>query len=142
MKNFIEKLPMDIVLLIIPYTYNLQQKTLLNDIVNYNESKTLLLQKYYNFWTIVMQEPNPEEYKNWMINDILGYANRYEALMYGYTENFYNIFKRNTFLQTDEDIEKYMGSLTKKDVSTQINIFLGLFHQNERNDIVNAAIEM
>ena len=143
-QRLIQKLPMDIVLKIIPYTYNLQQKPLLNDIVNYNETKSFLLKKYYDFWIIEMEEPNPEEHKNWLINDIFGYANGQEALMYGYVEKFYSIFKRNTFLQTktDEDVEKYVGYLEKKDVSTQINIFLGLFHPNERNDIVNAALEM
>ena len=142
MNKLIERLPMDIILRIIPYTYNLQQKSLLNDIVSYNETKSLLLKKYYDFWIIEMEEPNPEEHKNWLINDIFGYANGYEALMYGYIENFYSIFKRKQFLKTDEDVEKFVGHLETKDVSTQINIFLGLLTIQERNDIVNAAMEM
>lgn len=38
MKELIDKLPIDIVLKIIPYTYKLQNKQLLNDIVRKSKS--------------------------------------------------------------------------------------------------------
>jgi hypothetical protein len=136
MINFINKLPLDIVLYIIPYTYQPQNKSLLNDIVNYNESKTTLLDLYYKCWIIERQMPDPEEDKNWLINDIFGYANNYNALMYGYKDKFYNIFSRNILLQSKEKIENYVCQLENKNVSTQINIFLGLLTTNERKDII------
>jgi hypothetical protein len=138
MKNFIDRLPLDIVLQIIPYTYNLQDKNLLNDIVNYKKTQTLLLQLYHKYWIIDIQSENPEQDKNWLINDIISYANDYNATMYGYVDKFYNIFKRNIYLQTNESIDKYINILEKKNVKTQINIFLGLLTSNERNDLVNA----
>ena len=136
MKEFINKLPLDIVLQIIPYTYNTQDKCLLNDIVNYNETKRILLELYYKCWIIERQMPDPEEDKNWLINDIFGYANDYNALMFGYIDKFYNIFSRNIFLRSNEDIEKFVYNLENKDVSTQINIFLGLLTIKERKDII------
>ena len=137
MKDFINKLPLDIVLLIIPYTYNLQDKSLLSDIVNYTESKNILLELYYKCWIIEREMPDPEEDKNWLINDIFAYANNYNATMYGYIDKFYNIFFRNIFLKSYEDIDKYVYKLENKDVSTQINIFLGLLTIKEREDIIS-----
>jgi len=136
MNKFINRLPLDIVLEIIPYTYHLQNKNLLDDIINYNETKTLLFEFYYKYWIIERQSLDPEEDKNWLINDIFAYANDYNATMYGYVDKFYNIFKRHIFLQTNEKIYKYVYNLEKKEVISQINIFLGLLTIKERNDII------
>jgi len=59
--------------------------------------------------------------------------------MFGYVDNFYNIFKRNKYLKTNEDIDTYVDNLEKKDVSSRINIFLGLLTIKERNDIIIEA---
>lgn len=139
MNKFIQKLPIDIVLQIIPYTYNLQNKKLLCDIINYNQTKSMLLELYYNFWSIEMESDDPEEYKNLLINDIFSCANDDEALMYGYVNKFYDIFKRNISLQSKKDIDNYVCNLEKKEVSTQINIFLGLLTTKERNKILVSA---
>jgi hypothetical protein len=139
MNKFINRLPLDIVLQIIPYTYNLQNKNLLEDIVNYTQTKTKLFELYHKFWMIDLISLDPEEDKNWLINDIFGYANNNHATMNGYIDHFYNIFKRNIFLQTNEKIDKYVYNLEKKGVNTQINIFLGLLTIKERKDIINAS---
>ena len=136
MKNFIQRLPTDIILRIIPYTYNVQNKDLLNDIIHYKESRTLLLELYHNYWIIEAQMQDPEEDINWLINDIIAYANNDNATMFGYVDNYYNIFKRNIFLKTIEIIDKYRNKLEEKKVQTQINIFLGLLTIRERNDLV------
>ena len=49
-----------------------------------------------------------EKLLHWPINDIIGYANNDKATMYGYVDNFYNIFNRNSSLQTNNDIDKYL----------------------------------
>jgi len=59
--------------------------------------------------------------------------------MYGYVDNFYSIFKRNRFLKKNEDIDTYVCNLEKKDVSSQINVFLGLLTIEERNNIIVEA---
>jgi hypothetical protein len=139
MDILMNKLPRDIVLQIIPYTYQLQNKNLLNDIINYKKAKTVLHELYYKYWIIDLQSIDPDEHKYWLINDIFAYANNYNATMYGYLDIFYNIFKRNMFLKTNEDIDTYVSNLEKKDVSSQINIFLGLLTIEERNDIIIEA---
>jgi len=132
--NIIQKLPLDIVNYIILYTYNLQSKNLLVDIVNFNDSKAKLMELYYNFWIIKVQSLDPEEDKGWLINDLFSYANNDKATMYGYVDNFYQIFKRNIFLQSKDDIDKFINNLEKKKLITQINIFLGLFTIKERKE--------
>jgi hypothetical protein len=137
MKELISKLPIDIVLLIIPYTYNLQPKPLLNDIVNYTQTKTTLFELYHKSWIVERECLDPED-KNWLINDIFAYSNNYKPTMYGYVDKFYNIFKRNNYLQTKDKIDKYVNNMENKNVVTQINIFLGLLTIQERNDIATA----
>ncbi len=135
MKDFIKRLPIDIILKIIPYTYNLQNKNLLCDIINFKELKTSLLELYHKRW-IIEAQGYPNEDKDWLINDIFGYANNYNAGMYGYIDNFYNIFKRNIFLKLNEHVDNYVYNLEGKNVSSQINIFLGLLTVNERNEML------
>lgn len=138
MDNLMKRLPFDIIFFnIIPYTYNLQNKQLLHDIVNYRETKSILLQLYYNFWISQGQHDEPED-KNWLINDIYAYANNDVAGMYGRVEQFYNIFKRNKFLETNEKIDDYLIMLERKHVSSHINIFLGLLTPKERYDVIDA----
>jgi hypothetical protein len=134
MKNveFIHKLPRHIISRIIPYTYNTQSKELLQDIVNYAKIKTQLSQLYFDLWIIDREELEPED-KNWLINDIFSYTNDDNPTMLGYVDKFYNICKRNKQLQTNENVDKYVLLLEKKNVSTQINILLGLLCPNERD---------
>ena len=136
MSYFISRLPIDIVRRIIPYTYQIQEKPLLNDITHFTEAKHQLYQVYYNYWTIEMQSPDASEYTYWLINDIVRYANQCNPTMYGYVDSFYNIFKRHISLQTNEQVDQYVDKVEEKTVSTQINIFLGLLTIPERNDFL------
>jgi hypothetical protein len=135
MNIHIRKLPQDIVDYIIPYTYQLQNKPLLEDIKNYNETKELILDLYYNYWIVNLEETDPED-KYWFVNDLIGFINNYQATMYGYTDNFYNTFRRNQYLQTCESINSYVSNLETKPVDSQINIFWALLTPKERNEFI------
>jgi hypothetical protein len=134
MKEFIQKLPMDIVLQIIPYTYNLQNKNLLCDIINYNQTKNKLLELYKYFWTKEIQSEESEEYKYWLKRDLFIYANNYN--LRGYDEKFYKILARNIFLQSEKSIDTYITNLHKKELSIQINVLLALLNIDERNELL------
>ncbi len=128
-----QRLPIEIVNYIIPYTYNVQQKTLLNDIENFTEVKTFLSNLYHKYWIIERLSLDQED-KNWLINDLFRWANNYNPTKYyGYVDSFYNIFKRNIYLQTNEEVDKYVNELETKDVTTQINVLLGLLTEQERS---------
>jgi hypothetical protein len=133
MNHLIKKLPLDIILRIIPYTYSLQSKTLLEDIVDFHQSKNILMNYYYAYWLRI----EPDEYQNWLLNDLVRYANNYFPTMHGYTNKFYSIFRRNNFLQTTDKVNQYIYKIEQKEVSAQINIYLGLFTPMEREDKIN-----
>ena len=136
MQNLIRKLPTEIINnIIIPYTYNLQNKNLLEDIVNYKNTRVKIDEIYYNFWIIYLENENPED-KYWMINDLFIYANDYNPTINGYVEKFYGIFYRNTRLQSIIAVNKYVEQLEKKQVNSQINILWGLLIPTERNAII------
>jgi hypothetical protein len=135
MKKFIDKLPQDIIYIIISYTYNLQNKELLDDIQNYTKAKKELLHNYYDYWISYINEEEPED-KYWLINDLISYSNNYKATMYGYTNNFYDIFYRNLLLKTNQDVDKYIINLDNKNANSQINIILGLLTKQQRDEFI------
>lgn len=140
MKSFIDKLPIDIVMKIISYTYNFQNKELLDDVKNYTRIKKELFSLYYNFWIIEWDEAIFSD-SEWLINDIQGYVNNFEATMYGYVTKHYNIFKRFISLKTNNDVDKYTKYLDNQPILTQINIYLALLTPMERNEIILHALE-
>jgi hypothetical protein len=135
MNKLIVELPQDIIDIIISYTYNLQNKELLDDIQDYTKSKKVLFHNYYDYWISYINEEEPED-KYWLINDLISYTNNHKATMYGYTNNFYDIFYRNILLKTNEDVDKYIINLDDKNVNSQINIVLGLLTKQERYEFI------
>jgi hypothetical protein len=139
MQKYISKLPEHIIDYIIPYTYQLQNKLLLEDIQNYTKTKDIILQLYYDLWINYMDDVVPED-KYWIINDIIAYVNEDRATMCGYVNNFYTVFLRNLSLKTNGDVLNYIENLELLSVNTQINILWGLLLPNEREDIINDFI--
>lgn len=134
-----KKLPKELIEYIIPYTYNIQNKALLHDIVDYKQTKLKVLELYHTFWIIYVDAGELED-KYWLINDIIIYANDNKPTNIGYVEHFYDIFARNSQLYNKEKIDRFVCNLENKYVDTQINIFWGLLLHNERRDIINIFI--
>ena len=111
--QLISKLPDDIINHIIPYTYNFQNKKLLEDIQNYNETKYILYNYYYSLWIDFYGENEPED-KYWLINDLIAYSNDFHATMNGYVNKFYDIWSRNIFLKTRQEIDIYFEKNREK----------------------------
>jgi hypothetical protein len=127
----LQRLPREIINIILFYTHRFQHKDLLEDIENINIVKKDLLVMYRYYWEYEDME--------WLINDIHSYANNYHATMYGYVDKFCNIFLRHVRLKNILQVENYIRNLARKDVSSQINIFLGLMNIKERNELVNVT---
>lgn len=134
MTLLLHKLPRDIVNHIIPYTYNTQNKKILEDIENYYDTKQAILVLYDEYWKEQSdnQDISAYESSDWLINDIFTYSNNYYPGMYGFVKSFYNIFRRSLFLKKIKNIDKYITKLEKKPSITQINVFWGLFTPEER----------
>jgi hypothetical protein len=135
MEHHFKKLSYDVIRHIISYTYNIQDKNLLKDIKNYKETKTKIFENYTNFWIDDINFIEPED-KYWLLYDLIEYSNLYTPTNEGYVDNFYNLFFRIPLLKTKREVDKYIIKLEKKRILTQINIFWGLFTNEEREDLV------
>ena len=125
-------LPVEIINIIIPYTYQLQSKLLTRDIESFYTTRLAVQDLYHYQYVVVFGEPEPSD-RDWLINDIFGLSNQYFPTINGYVDYFYNLFFRNRFLKTREDVLRYIQKTETKEVNTQINIFWGLFSIEERN---------
>lgn len=135
MTTLLDKLPFEVIHNhIIPYTYSTQNKKLLDDILNYYDTKNAILVLYDEAWKQNQDDPDYSEYyaNQWLVNDLFAYSNNYYTGMYGFVKAFYNIFRRFLFLKKIKDINKYVSKLEKKPTNVQINIFWGLFNPEER----------
>ena len=121
-------LPLDIINMIIPYTYNLQDKTILEDIQNYQNSKAQIKKLYYNSWMSYVNSIVAED-KEWILQNLFRYANNYDLP----TVDFYKIFLRsNLCIATRPN-----ANISRLPVDSQINIYWGLLTPTERNEMIN-----
>jgi hypothetical protein len=130
------KIPKELIYIILSYTPQPQSKELTEDIRNFHESKQILLESYRNFFVYIWQENEPAD-KEWIINDLYGYSNRGAAGNTGYVNEFYDLFFRKFNMLTKEQVNKYIKILDNKLLDTQINIFLGLLNLKERNEFIS-----
>jgi hypothetical protein len=135
-KSSFNKLPKELIYVILSYTPQPQSKELTEDIRNFHESKQIILNVYHNYWIFYYQQNEPTD-KEWIINDLYGYSNRGTATNNGYVNEFYDLFFRKFNMLTKEQVNKYITILDNKSLDTQINIFLGLLNFKERNNFIS-----
>jgi hypothetical protein len=135
LQSIFSRLPTDMINYIIPYTYNVQDKNLLDEIQNYVITNMMIRELYYQEWVINMAAWQSDA-DDWLINDLFGYANNYIPIAGGNVDKYYNIFYRNIKLKTEEDVDKYVKYIETKPVSRQINIFWALLTIQERKEFI------
>ncbi len=145
MEELMDYFPREIALQIMQYTYQVQDKTLLNDIVNFTKSKERLYFLYLTYFT--MREEG-DEYESWLSNDIVLYMNnfRHTGVLYGggYVDKFYTRLSRNPFLNTREKIDRYVVNLGingVEGITKEIRIYLGLLTSEEREEFIEWVIK-
>ena len=137
--NILNFLPIEIIYMIIPYTYEPQSKSLTNDIKNFYSTKATANKLYYDRFVIEIGEPEPSD-KDYLINDLFWFSNQSIPTMNGYVDSFLNLFLRNISLKTNEQVLGYIRKTEEREVATQINIFWGLFTLEERNSFLKLHI--
>lgn len=121
-------LPIDIIHKIIPYTYNLQNKPMLEDIRNYVNYKPIIHELYYNSWMTYVNSIVPED-RDWILSNLFTYANNYDLP----TSDFYKIFlKSNLSAETRPN-----ANFSKLPVDSQINIFWGFMTPTQRIHMID-----
>jgi hypothetical protein len=136
MKKQMRRLPTEVIQYIIGYTVAPQSPNLRKDIHSFVESKRRIMYLYDQYWTVDMGELE-DEYKYWIANDIISYANNYQGTVFGLVDNFYTIFYRNLRLKNTFDIGVFWNHLQKKSVDTQINLLWGLLLPDERDALIS-----
>lgn len=140
METLLSRLPSDLIARILPYTDSLQPAPLLQDIVHYVTTRTTLLKLYHQYWKVEWNqwedEANNTDDMDWLINDIVAYANDHRATMYGYTPRMHEIVMRQVGMQDTEKVDRALRHLDTLPVRTQINVMLGLLTPLEREEVV------
>ena len=130
------KLPKELIYVILSYTPQPQSKELTEDIKNFHESKQIIYKVYHNYWIFHYQQNEPAD-KEWIINDLYGFYNRGTATNNGYVNEFYDLFFRKFNMLTKEQVNKYTAILDNKSLDSQINFFWGLLNLKERNEFIS-----
>ena len=120
-----EVLPIELCHMIISYTYTPQSISLTTDIKNYCATKADINKLY--------KDRLQDDADGWLSNDLIGYANRNVATIFGLTDDFYVIFLKYIIqLKTREQVDAYFITLLDKDLTVQINVMWGLFTVEDR----------
>jgi len=79
--------PISLKLYILNYVCNPQPRSLLEDIKSYHNDRFEII----SFYQILFDNTvfHPEDWINWLSNDLYSFFNDYVPTMYGYTPNFY-----------------------------------------------------
>ena len=128
--NKFNKLPNEILFKILSYTYEIQDKSMLEDIRNFHKSRQIINAIYVEKWGHYINE----HHTDWIINDIFIFMNNNIPTMFGYCTKCKDIITRNPFVKNEE---KYILYTEIKHVDSQINIFLGLLTSKERNEFIS-----
>lgn len=134
-ENYIDN--QDIIEKIYSYITYPQPKELLNDIRNFYHTKRKLNKIYKRRY-----QHEPEEYQNWLYNDILCYFNEDKPIMLGITRKYFNILKRHYMLKdsSDHSIERYINVLEiYRNTNSLINIYLSKLTIEERIEFLNCV---
>ena len=132
--KLIQKLPDELISIIMSYTYNIQNKELRQDIKDYHLTFSAINDIYLERF---MEYIDPiQESQEWLNNDVYGFCNNDVASMYGYVDDFYKIFFQHPLLNTKSKLDKYIAILELKDVKIQNRIFWGLMSPLQRHKFI------
>jgi len=133
---------------ILNYISNPQSTSLLEDIKSYHNDRFEII----SFYKILFEDMNifhPEDWINWLSNDLYAFMNDYVPTMYGYTPNFYRqmlrlpiihpqsremIFGKQSLDDSDYTykVYKYILKLNTLSSKQMFNIMFGILTPTER----------
>lgn len=136
-KKLLKKLPIELIYHIQKYSYNIQNDDLLVDLRHFHTTKELLYTYYFNYWLRIDSE---SDFKYYIISHLIGFAcnSNTSTLMFGFNDQFYNIFFKNFSLNNEKQVDKYLVYFDKCRQDSQINILWGLFNISQRNEFMKS----
>lgn len=133
---FTTKLPEDIVILIFGYSCTPQKKELVEDIIHFINIRSQLLTCYSSTISTILYN----QYKYFLLSDILFNINNHIDIGYHFTDSFYNVFLRLYSLKTKTNVDTYLKTFVNRPVDSQINILLALMKQDDRQYLYNIKL--
>ena len=124
-------LPMELIQIILRYTWEPQSKLLLEDIKSYISSMKQILEQYYTYWQLF--EPG-ENHLNWLENDMIRYANSERPTNLGPHPKMQDIIGRSFMNLKLKGLPIYNNK--RLHPKTIANIFWGLFTVKERQEFI------
>lgn len=121
--------PIEVIRLIISYSYSFQDKNLLTDIKHFYTSKQIFNDLYTD---------NINSYIDieWQVNDLIIFYNT----TYGFTNYYYNIFFRNKFLLTKAAVNNYVKIIHQWN-QKELNVYWGLLYPAERDSFLERVFK-
>ena len=130
------KLPEEMVITIFGYSCTPQKKELVNDIIHFINIRSQLVTSYSSTISTILHN----QYKYFLLSDILFNINNHIDIGYNFTDSFYNVFFRLTLLKTHTDVDRYIKQLVNRPLDSQINILLALMKQDDRQYLYNIKL--
>lgn len=136
MKLQINKLPLDILFIIIPYTYKPQSKELCLDIINFHNVRKIIVKQYSERYDNTIDDKY-----DWISNDVTRFMNKdLPTLFCGYHQCYVDKICR-LFLMKDKNKEETTNFIIKlvdkKSVKFETNLRIALLKPKERDLLVN-----
>ena len=136
MKLQINKLPLDILFIIIPYTYKPQSKELCLDIINFHNVRKIIVKQYSERYDNTIDNKY-----DWISNDVTRFMNKdLPTLFCGYHQCYVDKICR-LFLMKDKNKEETTNFIIKlvdnKSVTFETNLRIALLKPKERDLLVN-----
>lgn len=122
---------------IMPFTYNPQPEFLLKDIKNFIAFRSEIYDLYN---TLYPEYDNPRAIMDWVSNDITRFNNQDIPLMYGYSNKYYEYWRRLPYFQDKSESFIYdttMRLLKSYDTFAYVNILIGLLRHDERESLID-----
>ena len=137
MTEIMKRLPIEIVQIILSYSYNCQPDEICADIHSFFKTKQEICDTFYlRYKDILIHEERAD--MNWLTSDVMTYMNRNHASFHGYQDKFYEITTRHFILQKKDRamIHRIFSRLYKKPIFSQFHILWGLLLPEEREEFI------
>ena len=127
-------LPIELIHIIMCYTYRPQPSFFTNDIKSYVCEMTRAMEIYNNRYMFI----EPTESSHWLLNDIVRYANAGRPTNLGAHPKMYDILGRSFSRQRKlyHTCSQYISYYCKVNITNRIRVFWGLFTIGERLEFI------
>ena len=135
--DIVKNLPVEIVQIILSYSYNCQPVEICVDIRSFFDTKKRICDTFYlRYKDILVHEECADML--WLTSDVMTYMNKNHASFHGYQDKFYEITTRHFQLKKKDRaiIRRIFHHLYKKNIMTQFHILWGLLLPEEREHFI------